>query len=49
MSDMNVIATARVTIAQFGVVAPLPEELLFGEYSIEYNSESGAIKSILKK
>ena len=49
MSDMNVIATARVTIAQFGVVAPLPEELLFGGYAIEYNTESGAIKSILKK
>jgi hypothetical protein len=49
MSDMNVIATARVTIAQFGVVAPFPEELLFGEYAIEYNTESGAIKSILKK
>jgi hypothetical protein len=49
VADMNVIATARVTIAQFGVVAPLPEELLFGEYSIEYNTESGAIKSILKK
>ena len=49
MSDMNVIATARVTIAQFGVVAPLPEELLFGDYSIEFNTESGAIKNILKK
>ena len=45
----DVIATARVTIAQFGVVASLPEELLFGEYSIEFNTESGAIKNILKK
>jgi hypothetical protein len=49
ISDMNVIATARATIAQFGVVAPLPEELLFGGYSIEYNTETGAIKSIQKK
>ena len=49
MSDMNVIATARATVAQFGVIAPLPEELLTGEYSIEYNSETGAIKSIQKK
>ncbi|EFK97928.1 hypothetical protein LDC_0024 [sediment metagenome] len=49
ISDMNVIATARVTIAQFGVVAPLPEELLFEGYSIEYNTETGAIKSIQKK
>ena len=49
VSDMNVIATARVTIAQFGVVAPMPEEFLFGEYSIEYNNETGAVKSIYKK
>jgi len=49
ISDMNVIATARVTIAQFGMVAPVPEEFLTGEYSIEYNSETGTIKGIQKK
>lgn len=49
IANMNVIATARATIAQFGIVAPLPEELLSGEYSIEYNSETGAIKNIQKK
>jgi len=49
INDMNVVATARLTIAQFGVVAPLPEELLFGEYSIEYNTETGSIKAVIKK
>ncbi len=43
--NMNVIATARATIAQFGVVAPVPEELLQGNYSIEFHPETGAIKS----
>lgn len=49
ISDMNVIATARITVAQFGAVAPVPEELLFGEYSIEYNQETGSIQSVIKK
>ncbi len=49
IKDMNVIATARVTVAQFGTVAPLPEELLAGDISVEINSETGAIKSIQKK
>jgi hypothetical protein len=49
ISDLNVIAMARITVAQFGVVAPMPDELLFGEYSIEYNSETGSIQSIVKK
>ena len=49
INDMNVVATARLTIAQFGAVAPVPEELLFGEYSIEFNKETGAIQSVIKK
>jgi hypothetical protein len=49
IADMNVIATARATIAQFGGVAPVPEDLLYGDYSIEYNEETGSIKSIIKK
>lgn len=48
IADMNVIATARATIAQFGAVAPLPEDLLIGEYSIEYNPETGSINNIHK-
>jgi hypothetical protein len=46
---MNVVATARLTIAQFGAVAPVPEELLNGEYNIEFNQETGAIRTIQKK
>jgi hypothetical protein len=49
IADSNVIATARATIAQFGAVAPVPEDLLYGDYSIEYNPETGSVKSILKK
>lgn len=47
--EMNVIASARATIAQFGVVAPVPEELLQGNYSVEFHPETGAIKSVSKK
>lgn len=49
INDMNLVATARATIAQFGAVAPMPEELLDGEYMIEINPETGAVKSIQKK
>lgn len=44
--DMNVIATKRTTIAQFGAVAPVPEDLLLGMYRIEFHPETGAIKSV---
>lgn len=47
--EMNVIATTRATIAQFGVVAPLPEELLQGNYAVEFHSETGAVKAVTKK
>jgi len=49
INDMNVVATTRATIAQFGAIAPVPEELLNGEYSIEYDTETGAVKSLQKK
>lgn len=49
INEMNVIATARITVAQFGSVAPVPDELLFGEYSIEFNQETGTIQSVVKK
>ena len=48
INDMNVIATARLTIAQFGAVAPVPEEFLLGAYSVEFNKETGAIQSVIK-
>jgi hypothetical protein len=47
--ELKTIATARATMAQFGIVAPVPEELLFGEYELEFHTETGAIKSVSKK
>lgn len=43
------LASARATIAQFGTVAPVPEDLLGGDYSIEFHPETGAIKSVQMK
>ncbi|HDR52050.1 MAG TPA: DUF4831 family protein [Mariniphaga anaerophila] len=47
--ELNTIATARAVMAQFGQVAPVPEELLFGEYAIEFHPETGAVKSVYRK
>lgn len=47
--ELKTIATTRTVMAQFGQVAPVPEELLFGDYSIEFHPETGAVKSVLKK
>jgi hypothetical protein len=44
--ELNTLATARATIAQFGVIAPFPEDLLGGAYAIEFHPETGAIKSV---
>lgn len=49
INDLNVVATARATIAQFGEVAPVPEDLLYGDYVLQFYSETGAIKSISQK
>lgn len=48
VNDMNAIATARGTIAQFGAVAPVPEELLSGDYAVDFDAETGAISNISK-
>jgi hypothetical protein len=42
------LAGSRFSIAQFGSIAPLPEDLLEGNYRIEFHPQSGAIKSIIK-
>ncbi len=47
--ELKTIASMRATIAQFGVVSPVPEELLFGSYEIQFHTETGTIKSVLKK
>ncbi len=47
--ELKTIANMHAPLAQFGAVAPLPEELLFGDYAIEIHPHTGAIKSITKK
>lgn len=42
------LAGARLPLAQFGTIAPIPEDLLEGNYQIEFHPNSGAIKSIVK-
>ena len=47
LSDgVTVLATARATVAQFGIVAPLPENFLNGNFRIDFHPETGAIKSV---
>ncbi|MCG6185871.1 DUF4831 family protein [Maribellus maritimus] len=47
--ELKIIASVRTAIAQFGSVAPVPEELLFGDYSLKIHPETGAIESVSKK
>lgn len=42
------LAGARAPIAQFGTTAPVPENLLDGNYKLEFYPNTGAIKSILE-
>lgn len=47
--ELQSIASARTAIAHFGEIAPLPEDLLTGEYEVNIHPETGAIKSIKAK
>lgn len=49
LNGLTLMAITRATIAQFGTVAPLPEDYLNGNYSIAFYPETGAIKSVLEK
>ncbi len=49
VNELKTIATARLPIAQFGVVAPLPENIISGGYMVKYHTETGAIKSVYKR
>lgn len=40
------LAGARMPIAQFGTIAPVPEDLLDGNYRLEFFPTTGAVKSI---
>ncbi len=46
LNGSDVLAQARLTMAQFGVVSPISDGLTSGEYSIEYHPVTGAIKRI---
>lgn len=48
--DGNIqLATSRMAIAQFGNVAPVPEDILDGNYKLEFFPNTGAVKSIIEK
>lgn len=49
IQELKTVATARTVIAQKGTVAPVPEELLYGEYAVKFHPETGAIMSVSKK
>jgi hypothetical protein len=46
LNGTEVMAQARLPIAQFGVVSHLPDGILNGEYSIEFHPATGAIQRI---
>ena len=49
LNGINLMASTRADIAQFGTVVPLPEELLDGNYQISFHPKTGGIKSIQHK
>jgi len=46
LNGSDVLAQARLAMAQFGVVTPFPDGLVNGDYSIEIHPVTGAIKRI---
>jgi len=46
LNGSDVLAQARLSMAQYGVVTPLPDGLTNGEYSIEFHPATGAIRHI---
>ena len=46
LNGSDVLAQAKISIAQYGVVTTLPDGLLNGEYSIEFHPATGAIRKI---
>ncbi len=46
LNGSEVLAQARLSMAQFGVVTPLPDGLSNGEYSIDFHPVTGAIQRI---
>lgn len=48
MDGSTQLAGARSAIAQFGTTATVPENLLDGNYKLEFYPNTGAVKSIIK-
>jgi hypothetical protein len=46
LNGSDILAQAKMTIAQFGVITALSDGLLNGEYSIEFYPNTGAIRKI---
>ena len=46
LNGSDVLAQARLSMAQFGTVSPVPDGLINGEYSIEFHPVTGAIRRI---
>lgn len=46
---INTLYQGNTLMPQFGVIAPIPDNLLSEDFSIEYNIETGTIKSVIKK
>jgi len=46
LNGSDVLAQARLSMAQFGIVTPVPDGLTNGEYSIEFHPVTGAIQRI---
>ena len=46
LNGSDVLAQSRLSIAQFGVVTPLPDALLNGEFKINFHPSTGAIQRI---
>lgn len=43
---LNKLYKGRVLLPQFGIVAPVPENFLNGNYSIRFNTETGTLKEV---
>ncbi|HWS00545.1 MAG TPA: DUF4831 family protein, partial [Prolixibacteraceae bacterium] len=46
LNGSDVLAQAKLTLAQYGVISTLPDGLMTGEYSIEFHPSTGAIRYV---
>jgi hypothetical protein len=46
LNGSDILAQSRLPIAQLGVVTPLPDALLNGDYKISFHPSTGAIQRI---